>query len=546
MPRPLPGLGNALPYLKANGLSEQWNESIWRELVDAAPDAHLVVDREGAIVYVNAQTEKLFGFTRAELFGQPIECLVPDRFRAVHADQRDSYSRAPKLRPMGTGKELYGQRKDGSEFPVEISLSPIKSGNSQLITAAIRDITTQKAAEEALTKARETAEAANRSKSEFLANMSHEIRTPLAGIVGYAQMIALYCHNDEDRKDYVAKIQSCTHTLTALIDDILDLSKVEAGALNIESLPISVAAEVDNVLNLLQARADEKKIQLQVIYERPLPAQIISDPTRVRQILVNVIGNGIKFTEKGSVILRIGQNKTNIQFSITDTGCGLSREEQGRLFQSFAQADSSTTRRFGGTGLGLALSRKLARALGGELEIKESAPGRGSTFVLTLPQDQAALKIGSVDGSNLVHSPKQPLPSLQGYRVLIAEDNPDNRALVARFLQESGAETTLAVNGLEALELAKANKYSAILMDMQMPVMDGYDATQRLRSERISTPVIALTAHAMNGEKEKCLSLGCQAFLTKPIDVEILVRKVHEVAAPKAHIPVLSDKESDG
>ncbi len=510
-------------------MPDSWSEEVFRELVESAPDAMVMVDDTGTIIYVNAQIENLFGYLRTDLLGRPIECLLPERYRGKHVSQRNGYFVGPKLRPMGAGLELFAMRKDKTEFPVEISLSPLKTESTTLVTAAIRDISERRRFQEDLKRARENAEAANRLKSEFLANMSHEIRTPLAGILGYAEMIALYCSSDEERKGYMEKIRRCATNLTDLINDILDLSKVEAGALNVESVPIPLVSEIESVVNLLQARADEKQIKLEIIYDRPLPNQICSDPTRVRQILSNVLGNGIKFTDQGTVSLKVTHVKNQIQFGITDTGCGLSEEEQARLFQPFAQADSSTTRKFGGTGLGLALSRRLARALGGDLIISDSKPGKGSTFVFTVPVGSGGKVKPTLGALENLTSEKKSL-RLEHLTILLAEDNPDNRELFTRFLSEEGAIVDAAKNGSEAYELAKKKKYTAIVMDMQMPILDGYEATRRLRQEGHSIPIIALTAHAMNEERERCLASGCDAFLTKPVSIDELVKTIQQLS----------------
>lgn len=507
-----------------------WNEEVWKSLVELAPDAMVMVDTDGVIVYLNAQAERLFLYSREELLDQKIELLLPERYRVKHVGQRASFFETPRIRPMGAGLELFGLRKDGTEIPVEISLSPLNTPEGPVATAAIRDISDRKHIQEELVKARQVAESANQAKSEFLANMSHEIRTPLAGILGYAEMVALYCKTDEERKSYMGKITTCADNLTELINEILDLSKVEAGALNIESIPISIVSEVEHVAGLMHTRATEKNISFEVIYERPFPTQIISDVTRFRQILSNVIGNAIKFTEKGKVCVRtfVGKNEPElICFEIRDTGCGLTQEQQAKLFQPFAQADSSTTRKYGGTGLGLALSRRLARALGGDLTLDESVPDKGSTFTLRLPilvaKERSLLQEATQKGST-------DLPSLSGLSILIAEDNQVNRDLLTRFLREHGAATDIAMNGNEAVGKAQSGNYDIILMDLQMPLLDGYQATRILRQSGFTKPIIAVTAHAMNEERQKCLESGCSDFLTKPLNISRLVQTVHHHA----------------
>lgn len=515
----------------------QWSEEVWRGLVESAPDALVMVDVEGEIIYVSSQTKALFGYEKAELLGQKIEFLLPERYRGKHVGQRNEYFSTPRMRPMGLGLELYGRHKNGHEVPIEISLSPLKTSEGSVVTAAIRDISERKRVQEELRKAREIAESANRSKSEFLANMSHEIRTPLAGILGYAEMIAYYCHTDEERKSYMDKIRRCADSLTDLINDILDLSKVEAGALRVESVPFNVVNEIESTVGIFQQSAVEKKIAFSVQYDHPFPPAVISDPTRFRQILSNLIGNAIKFTDSGSVLVKVAVDKTNsnwMSFAVTDTGCGLSPEQQARLFQPFVQADSSTTRKYGGTGLGLALSRRLAEALGGKLILVESAMGKGSTFQLTIPTGPASEIRGETTASR-ASGQRQDWPRLDGVRILVAEDNVDNQDLLRRFLTEQGAFVDVVWNGEEAVAaiLKPENRYDVVLMDIQMPKLDGYSATKKLRASGVKTPVIALTAHAMSDERDRCLASGCDAFLSKPFDVPKIIQSVNQYTSKK-------------
>lgn len=516
----------------------EWTEEVLKGLIESAPDALVMVNADGKILYVNSQTQNLFGYSSQELLGREIECLLPERFRGRHVGQRSGYFESLKMRPMGAGLELFGLHKSGREIPVETSLSPLKTPRGFVVTAAIRDISDRKKAQEELRKAREVAEAANRSKSEFLANMSHEIRTPLAGILGYSEMIAFYCHSNEERKGYMDKIRRCSDTLTELIADILDLSKVEAGALKVERVSFNPVTEIENVVNLLQGSADEKKISLETQYERPFPNQIVSDPTRFRQILTNLLGNAIKFTNQGRVSLRVStdQKDTNrLNLAVTDTGCGLTSAEQSRLFQPFVQADSSTTRKFGGTGLGLALSRRLAEALGGELILVSSAPNKGSTFQLNIPiHARESLQGQSFPSQEKTReTDRLAWPRLDHLRVLLAEDNPDNQEMIKRFVSEQGAAVEVANNGNEALVKVRTSQFDVILMDVQMPELDGYEVTKTLRREGNKIPIIAITAHAMNDERDRCLEAGCDEFLTKPLDVLKLIQIIHQYGTKK-------------
>lgn len=501
-----------------------WNESLFETLFQSAPDALIIVHADGKIVGINTQTETLFGYSKDELVGQPIEVLLPQRYRGKHVSQRDSYCASPRIRPMGAGLDLFGLKKNGDEVPIEISLSPLHAEGELLVISAIRDVSAQKRIERDLKEARAAADAANRSKTDFLANMSHEIRTPLAGILGYVEMLANYCKTDEERHDYAAKIKRNADNLTDLINDILDLSKVEAGAMKVEHITVFPLQEMEGVVSLLESQARQKGLQLETKVERPVPFQIVSDPKRLRQVLTNLLSNAIKFTDKGSVSITVkcpapGQ----LAFEFSDTGCGIPREAQAGLFKPFVQADSSTTRKYGGTGLGLALSRRLANALGGDLQLTHSEIGKGSRFTFTLRAEEA---------KGPVLPPPTPVATpgtdkvLRGTSILVCEDSADNGEFLVRILSERGAQVELARNGAEGVALAHSEAFDVVLMDIQMPIMDGYAATAQLRKEGKKLPIIALTAHAMNEEKERCLAGGFSDFLIKPVDTEVLVKTI--------------------
>jgi CheY-like chemotaxis protein len=339
-------------------------------------------------------------------------------------------------------------------------------------------------------------------------------------------MLINYCKTDEDRKNYATKIKRNADNLTELINDILDLSKVEAGALKIEHLRLSLADELDGTLSWIQDTAHEKGLGIETIMERPLPTMIISDPKRLRQILTNVIGNAIKFTESGKISVRVKMEGKLIAFCVEDTGCGISAASQQKLFEPFVQADSSTTRKYGGTGLGLALSRRLARALGGDLVLVESVPNKGSVFKITI----------SAGDSSSLHSDASSHHSeagvdLKGLQILLAEDQADNAHLISTLVTKHGGNVVWARDGQEAVAQASRQTFDIILMDLQMPVLDGYKATKQLREAGTKTPIIALTAHAMSGEKEKCLAAGFSAFLTKPLNFPALLGTLQQLTS---------------
>ncbi|MGD0525928.1 MAG: ATP-binding protein, partial [Polyangiaceae bacterium] len=380
-----------------------------------------------------------------------------------------------------------------------------------------------------LDRARLASMDANRAKSEFLANMSHEIRTPMTAVVGFADLLLDPSLGPSDRVNYVQTIRRNGEHLLSLVDDILDLSKIEAGKMTVERIPMSPTQIVLEVESLMRVRALEKGLSFSVKFDGPIPETVHGDPTRVRQILMNFVGNAIKFTTKGGIRLLCRcdgatSKDAAMVFEVTDTGIGMTEEELGRVFATFAQADASTTRRFGGSGLGLVISKRLAGLMGGDITV-ESTPGRGSTFRVQVPA-------GSLAGVRMItehaEAPADPsiarVPSLPPEcRVLLAEDGRDNQVLVTAFLVKAGATVKVVENGHLAVEEAKAavdagSPYDVVLMDMQMPVMDGYSATSKLRLLGYDRPIVALTAHAMAGDRERCESAGCDDYLTKPVD----------------------------
>jgi len=378
--------------------------------------------------------------------------------------------------------------------------------------------------------------------------MSHEIRTPLTSNNGFTDLLMNdpeVANSPSQRHEALDPIKRNSQHLLEIINDLLDLSKIEADQVTMEVLPTSPAELVDAVLQLLQAKADGKGIRLSASYETAIPTQIRTDPTRLRQILLNLVANAIKFTEVGgvNVVVRFVEDATpRLEFDITDTGIGIASEDQERLFQAFGQADASTTRRFGGTGLGLIISKRLAAKMGGDIQLVRSSPGKGSTFRFTLPT-------GELDHVETVipkQAPKPTMPTpiessttpskppLSGFHLLLAEDGPDNQKIITYFLKKAGAEVTLAENGELAVEAAlRAEKegtpFNAILMDMQMPVMDGYQAAQKLRSAHYKGKIIALTANAMSEDRDRCLDAGCDDFASKPVNRAELIEQILRV-----------------
>ncbi len=385
-----------------------------------------------------------------------------------------------------------------------------------------------------LKTAQETAEAANQAKSHFLANMSHEIRTPMTAILGYADLLEDADQSDVHRHECVQTIRRNGDHLLSIINDILDLSKIEAGKMALEQIACSPFQIIADVCTLMRDRATGKGLALAIEYVGAIPKTIQSDPTRFRQILVNLIGNAIKFTNVGGVriVTRMVNSPENpissLRIEVIDTGIGITPEQLSSLFDPFSQADISTTRTFGGTGLGLTISRRLARMMGGDI-IVTTTPGRGSSFAITLPT-------GPLDGVDMVqqnypftnniangcNTKQSTHNALNGVKILLAEDGIDNQRLISLVLRKQGASVEIAENGMIACEKVlsateSGTPFDVVLMDMQMPALDGYEATRVLRDKGYNKPIIALTAHAMTGDREKCLSAGCDEYLTKPI-----------------------------
>jgi signal transduction histidine kinase/CheY-like chemotaxis protein len=382
------------------------------------------------------------------------------------------------------------------------------------------------------------AERANQAKSEFLANMSHELRSPLGIILGFLNLLEKSEVTEEERVSLQARVKRNAEYLLSLIDQILDLSKVEANALETEVSAVPIRYLIHEVCDDLNTLAASKGIFLKIEVKDNVPEVIYSDPLRVRQILVNVVGNAVKFTNSGGVTVTVSPSNSNfVEFLVEDTGIGITENQMNRLFTPFSQADSSMSRRFGGTGLGLSLSKRVAKALGGDVQILKSVEGRGSTFLVRIKNDDSAAartRDGFFDGK-LMDGKSETAKSrrpLEGINILLADDSNDNRFLVRRFLSSVGAEVSEASNGREALDTALSKNFDCVLMDIQMPVMDGNQATTELRKRGYAKPILAITAHAMKTEREQALRLGYSDYLTKPIDEERLVEIILNLIRP--------------
>jgi PAS domain S-box-containing protein len=525
-------------------------------ILDGVPDVIMLHDTDRRIISLNKAGCAWLGVSAEEARGRKCHELLgcAESCRGCSAGPTNSWEKIVSTKRLIPELQKWVRT---TSIPIQD-----ESGRTRMVVEQILDITKPELARRRLNETVAALESANKSleeynrlansavraKSEFLANMSHEIRTPMTAILGFADLLLEDTdvdHAPSARVEAIRTIQRNGQHLLGLINDILDLSKIEAGKVEIERVTCSPVHILRDVIALMRVRADAKGLPVTIEYASSIPEWIQNDPLRIRQIIINLIGNAIKFTETGSVrvVAHLKERMEAaplLQVDIIDTGIGLTEEQISRLFVPFSQADSSTTRKYGGTGLGLTISKRLAELLGGDILIK-STPGRGSTFSVTFATGELE-GVRLLDPSaarGLPNSQEAAIPSTQvttlQHRVLLAEDGPDNQRIVTFILKKAGAHVTLVENGARACEeafaaVSRQEPFDVILMDMQMPVMDGYEATRQLRSLDYAGRIVALTAHALEGDEAKCLNAGCDGYLTKPIDRAKLLRTIAETA----------------
>jgi len=545
-----------------------------RSILDTAAEGIVSFDEQGRIESFNAAAERLFGLDPGEAVGRDVRSMIPAMAESLGANAAHRFSDSPAGSLNVAGGERVGVRRDGTQFPLEFSVSNVNLGRTRTFTAIVRDIGDRRRAEEALGVAA-AAQAANRAKSQFLANMSHEIRTPMSGVLGMAEML-LDTNLTPTQRRFAESVHRSGESLLKIIDGILDFSKIEAGKIELEHVEFRPRQLVEDVTQLLRESADKKGLEVVCRVAPDVPDRLRGAPSRLRQVLINLVGNAIKFTKRGSVAISVsrldvdaenpstltsaapgrdGAAGTVLLFAVDDTGIGIAQDVQNRLFHAFEQADSSTTRSYGGTGLGLAISRELVEKMGGRIGVR-STLGQGSEFWFTVRLDLPVLRSladapGADDGNQAIR--------LNGVRVLLAEDNPINQDVALTMLQSLGCHVHVVDTGVKALAALANSDFDIVLMDRQMPEMDGFDATAEIRArgllrpnqprgpaEPVRLPIVGLTASALKGDRELCIAAGMDDYLAKPFRRDALRLVLERWVLDHASEPVDAEGAADG
>jgi PAS domain S-box-containing protein len=505
-------------------------------MIASMPDAVLSMDEQRRVVLWNAAAQRIFGLEVGQIEGQTLDILLPDLPAEALA--------LPPSRPLPAAPPLQtsARRADGQRLQVELTLSRWWQDGRAFTTCIVRDVSDRVRLLEELQRAKEQAEQANEAKSRFLANMSHEIRTPMNAIIGMTHL-AMPHADDARLQGYLGKIQASARHLLGLVNDILDFSKIEADRLELEHIEFALSEVLDTFSSLVADKAATKGLALVFDIDPEVPARLVGDPLRLGQVLINYGQNAVKFTDRGEirVTMTVDQKDAEsvlLRVAVSDTGIGLSEEQQGQLFQSFHQGDASTSRRYGGTGLGLAIARRLALLMDGEVGVRSRA-GEGSTFWFTARLGRVADAMSHATaeppardrpplaqpGAGKVTAPPGPA---RGYRILLVDDNEINLLIATEVLGSAGLHVTSVENGEQAVQRVRDEPFDLVLMDMQMPVMDGLQATRAIRRMpgRAHLPIIAMTANALPADRQRCLDAGMDNVLTKPIEPEHLVEAV--------------------
>ncbi|MFC2102081.1 response regulator [Bacteroidota bacterium] len=500
------------------------SEERYRAVADSAVDAIITLDSSGLIVGWNRAAEKLFGYSEAEMGGEPVTLIMPESSQKQHHDGINRIQQGEDERIIGKTVELKGKRKGGEEFPIELSLASWTTDDGKFFTGIIRDITLRKNTEEELLKAKVRAEESDKLKSAFLANMSHEIRTPMNGIIGFTQLMEDPDITPEERTSFIDIIKTSSNRLLQVITDIVDISKVESGQTDVDVKEFNIVKLTNEILALYRPKADAKKLSLEIVSRlNTSETNISSDPDKLHQALCHIVDNALKFTSSGGVVLDIDLKNQILVVKIIDTGIGISPDLHERIFDRFRQEETDVARKYGGTGLGLSLAKSYIEMLGGMIWLT-STPGKGTTFVVEVP---VTLEDEPLKEKAQTKEPEYKAQPFENISILIAEDEPDNATYLQMILERLGIELYFAETGEEAVNVCKRHpELSLILMDVKMPVMDGLEATRVIRKFRPDLPIVATTAFAMGSDKERCLAAGCSDYLTKPLRKEILLKTI--------------------
>lgn len=505
-----------------------------RAVLDSLPTGVLVMDSERKVLFANQALSGLLRRSNPELVPASVD-QIPWYDAQGCGLPREQFPWRMALAQGAVQREAHLKLADprGGHRSLVLNCAPVlaSDGAPSGVLVSVEDVTPLEESRQALRAAKEEAEAANRAKSEFLANMSHEIRTPMNAVLGFTELLRRgFGRNERELARHLETIHRSGKHLLDLVDDILDLSKVEAGQITLDKTACGPHRIVQDALAELALEAEEKGVRLSMRLRTPVPERVQSDPARLRQVILNLVGNALKFTEQGAVEVSLSCDGTSYAIEVLDTGIGMDAARVEAMFEPFTQADGSILRRYGGTGLGLAISRRLARALGGNLR-GASEPGVGTCMVFTFvtgPLEGVAY-LDEAQGSRwpaVRPRPRRVRWRMPTHRVLVVDDAPENRELLSLVLRETGLLVDEADNGRAALGKLAAAEYQLVLMDMEMPGMDGYAATREIRRRGSQVPVVAVTAHAMKGHEEQVLGAGCSSCLTKPLDIDQLLQHV--------------------
>ena len=502
---------------------EEANE-VFQEIFSNLPVGVVIVNTNKQILQVNAEAERILGYAPHEAERLLKDQVCHGNYCTVNAGDCPIFE---GNKPRLILEEKYAIKKDGTTIPILKSVIPIKLKGERVLLEAFMDLSARKQAEIAMVEAKTMAETANKAKSEFLATMSHEIRTPMNAIMGFTDLL-LSEESQQDKKEKLQIVSESAHNLLQLINDILDFSKIEAGKIELERVPFSMKALLNQVYSLFIFKAEEKSLDLVLDMEEQMPEYALGDELRIQQIMINLLGNAIKFTHKGWIRIQAGYRNTHFFLRVEDSGVGIPKESINHIFESFRQADSSTVRKYGGTGLGLAISSSLVKLMGGDIEVL-SQPDKGSCFSIHLPLE--VLNPEKLGPPEPIEEEAQPLLAKKHIRILVVEDNDFNLKIVKAMLKRMNIEHDSAENGEVAMGMLGTNTYDLVLLDMHMPVMDGMETIAAIRKtpELKDIVVIALTANAIVGDREKYIKAGCNDYLSKPLKREILHEKIRAI-----------------